>query len=498
MTPLSQATLSEIGGGVAVPAYDRAKVKPGVVHFGVGNFHRVHLAVYLDRCLAKPGNEGWGICGVELMDFPAARAKEGAYKAQDCLYTVTESAPDGTAETRVIGAMVEYLHAPADPEAVLTRLADPATKIVSLTITEGGYNIDERTDTFDTRTPDVASDLAGNPLKTAFGFIVEGLARRRAAGLPAFTVMSCDNLRHNGDTARKAMVSFAAARDPALGAWVDKEAAFPNSAWSTASRRRCPRRPVQDQPERPQRHPGCAVPALGEDFMQFVLEDRVQQLADRISGPSGVELRDDVGVFEVMKQRVLNASHMMLGYPGLLCGYRIVHEAMADNRFFRLLDTFQDHDVIPHLEAPRGVSLKAYKEKVLERFANPAVNDQLQRLALDGWAKFGVYHLKILEALIASGSDLRREAFFLACIEAYLKGRDDKGESFTVHEPSISEAEWGLIRGDDPVGFLRGSPFVNLGLADHPTSGRCSCATRRGSPGTAQQDLDALLAETAS
>lgn len=493
MTLLSNKTLQSFGPAVAVPAYDRGSVRPGIVHFGVGNFHRVHLAVYIDRCLAEGGAEAWGICGVELMDFPATRIKAEAYKAQDCLYSVTESAPDGTDAVRIVGAMVEYLHAPADPEAVLMRLAHPDTAIVSLTITEGGYNLDETTGAFLLTTPAVASDLAGHPPTTAFGFITEGLRRRRAAGLPAYSVMSCDNLRHNGDTARKAIVSYAQALDPGLADWIDREAAFPNSMVD----RIAPQVPEEIR-HRLNAKSGIedALPALGEDFMQFVLED-VFSAGRPDLGAVGVELRDDVGVFEIMKQRVLNASHMMLGYPGLLTGYRIVHEAMQDKRFGALLNSFQDHDVLPFLEAPKGVALPAYKAKVLERFANPAVNDQLQRLSLDGWAKFPVYHSKILENLLATGGDLRREAFFLACIERYLSGRDDKGETFTVFEPHIGEEDWALIRGGDPLGFLRGSPFVPLGLAEHAAfsglfSGYRDAMAKEGCAPV----LERLLAET--
>ncbi len=493
VTPLSQDTLGRLGSSIAVPAYDRSALRAGIVHFGVGNFHRVHLAVYVDRCLAKPGAEAWGICGVELLDNPANQAKAKAYKAQNYLYSVTESAPDGSAETRVIGAMIDYLHAPRDPEAVAKRLAHPDTHIVSLTITEGGYNLDEATGAFNLDNPDVASDLSGAPLRTAFGFIVEGLSRRRAAGLPAYTVMSCDNLRHNGDTARKAIVGFAKARDADLAAWIDAHAAFPNSMVD----RIAPQVPEAARLKLNERSGiDDKVPALGEDFMQFVIEDAFSEGRPDF-GAVGVELRSDVGVFEVMKQRVLNASHMMLGYPGLLVGYRIVHEAMKDRRFFTLLDTFVDRDVIPHLQAPEGVSLTAYKAKVLERFANPAIGDQLQRLALDGWAKFPVYHSKILENLLKAGSDLRREAFFLACIEKYLTGRDDKGETFTVFEPHISEEDWALIRSDDPLGFLKGSPFVNLDLANQPVFrdlflGYRSAIAAEGCSKT----LDRLLAET--
>lgn len=493
LTPLSQKTLDRLGPSIAVPAYDRAALTPGIVHFGVGNFHRVHLAVYVDRCLAQPGAAAWGICGVELIDTPANRAKAAAYKGQDFLYSVTESAPDGSSETRVVGAMVAYHHAPENPEAVLARLADPATRIVSLTITEGGYNLDEATGAFITTTPDVASDLSGAPLRTAFGFIAEGLRRRRDAGLPPYTVMSCDNLRHNGDTARKAIVGYAAARDADLAAWIDAHVAFPNSMVD----RIAPKVPEAVRLQLNARSGiDDAVPALGEDFMQFVIED-VFCAGRPDFGAAGVELRSDVPVFEVMKQRVLNASHMMLGYPGLLCGYRIVHEAMRDRRLFTHLDRFVDRDVIPHLEAPQGVSLGVYKAKVLERFANPAIGDQLQRLSLDGWAKFPVYHSKILEDLLRTGADIRREAFFLACIERYLGGRDDKGATFEVDEPHIGPEDWALIRSGDPLGFLKGSPFVKLGLADHRTFADAFLAYRAAlTEHGASATLDRLLAET--
>ncbi len=494
MKTLSQTTLGDLGPAVAVPGYDRAAVTPGIVHFGLGNFHRVHLAVYVDRCLHGAGAGAWGICGVELIDNDATRAKAGSYKAQDNLYTVTECAPDGSAETRVIGAMVGYLHAAADPEAVVRRLADPATRIVSLTITEGGYNIHETTGAFMLDAPDVASDLSGAPLRTAFGFITEGLARRRAAGQPGYTVMSCDNLRHNGDTARKAIVSFARARDPGLADWIDAAVSFPNSMVD----RIAPQVPPATRAWLNERSGvDDALPALGEDFMQFVIEDSFGQGRPDF-GAVGVELRSDVGVFEVMKQRILNASHMMLGYPGLLIGGRIVHEAMADPRLHAHLDRFVDRDVIPYLQAPEGVSLPAYKAKILERFANPAIGDQLQRLSLDGWAKFPIYHGRILETLLGQGADIRREAFFLACIERYLGGVDDLGESFPVYEPHVTDEDWALIRGPDPLGFLRGSPFAKLGLAEHTGFADAFLAYRAGlADHGAAATLDRLLAETA-
>jgi mannitol 2-dehydrogenase len=491
---LSQLSLGSLDASIAVPAYDRSAVRPGIVHFGLGNFHRVHQAVYVDRCLHEPGNEGWGICGVELIDNPATQAKAEAYRGQDCLYSVTEYAPDGSASTRIIGAMVDYLHAPADPEAVLARMANPDTRIVSLTITEGGYNLDETTGVFKLETPDVAHDLAGGPLRTAFGYIVEALRRRREKGLDPFTVMSCDNLRHNGDTARKAIVSFAKAQNAELGSWIDANVDFPNSMVD----RIAPQIPPAVKDRLNQRSGiDDAVPALGETFIQWVLEDDF-----RAGRPPfeqvGVEMRNDVPAFEFMKGRMLNSSHILLAMPGILLGYRIVHEALGDKRLYRLLETFLDRDAIPRIEGPKGISLEAYKNAVLERFSNPAINDQLLRIAFDTTAKIPVFHSRTIEMLLQDGGDLRREAFFIACFGAYLQGKDDRGEAFEVVEPRLTEADWELVRSGNPIDLLRTSPLEKLGLAEHAEFAKTYAGYVASIQATSVgQTLDALLAETA-
>ena len=229
MIDLRNDTLRSIGSAVRIPRYDRSQLRPGIVHIGVGNFHRVHQATVIDSCLHVPGNEDWAISGVGLTNGPAASEKAAAYRVQDNLYTVTELNADMSMATRVIGAMVEYWHAPQNPCAVLERLADPNVRIVSLTITEGGYNIDETSGDFRLDTVDVLHDLSGEPPRTPFGFIVAALKARRGAGLQPFTVVSCDNLRSNGNTARHAIVSYARAVSPDLAAWIDENGAFPNS-----------------------------------------------------------------------------------------------------------------------------------------------------------------------------------------------------------------------------------------------------------------------------
>lgn len=458
---LSAATLGDCPSAVIRPDYPRDEITVGIVHLGLGNFHRVHQAVYVDRCLAA-GARDWGICGVELIDNEATRAKAYAYRAQDCLYTVTEFEPDGTPTSRIIGSMVEYRHAAADPDGLIDRMAEPATRIVSLTITEGGYNLDETTGAFKLDTADVAADLKGGVPRTAFAFIVEALRRRRETGTTPFTVMSCDNLRHNGDTARKAVVSFARALDPELADWIDATVTFPNAMVD----RIAPQVPPEVR-ERVNAISGIddQVPAISESFMQWVIEDRFCNGRPDLDAV-GVEIRDDVVAFEHMKGRMLNASHILLGYPALLCGYRIVHEALADPRLERLLETFLNRDVIPRLDGPKGVSLEDYRDAVLERFANPAVNDQLLRIGLDGASKLPVFHSRTLEMLLADGGPLDREAYLFACFDAYLKGKDDGGREFPVVEPRISDVDWALIRSGDPLAVLRTSAFERLRLAD--------------------------------
>ena len=462
MTNLSDRTLGRLPDPVARPRYDRAALRAGIVHFGVGNFHRTHLALYVDDCLALPGQEAWGIVGVGLTDGPAARAKAEAYRQQDGLYTVSEFTPDGRGRTRVIGAMIDYLHAPADPEAVLARLAHPDTRIVSLTITEGGYNIDEATGAFALDTPDVAHDLAGGPPRSAFGFVVEALARRRATGLGGFTVCSCDNLRGNGDTARKAFTAFARARDPGLADWIDAEVDFPNAMVD----RIAPQVPAEVR-DGLNRRSGIddRLPAMAESFNQWVTEDRFRQGRPRLE-EAGVEFRDDVADFVAVKGRMLNAAHMMMCWPSLLMGHRLVHAAMGDRRIVALIEAFLDRDVIPHVSPPPGLSPDKYRAMVVERFSNPAIADQLLRVASDGASKLPIFHARTLSTLIGAGADLGREAFMLACYARCLLGRDDAGATFEVVEPVLKPDDWALIR-TGPAGILRASPFAALDLGAH-------------------------------
>ena len=269
MVRLSNATLGQVRAGVETPRYDRSQVTTGIVHFGVGGFHRAHMAMALDDLMNEGKALDWGICGVGLMEFD--RKMKDALQGQDCLYTLTLKHPDGRRDARVIGSIVEYLFAPDDAEAVIEKMADPNTKIVSLTITEGGYNFDRVTGEFDASNATVAGDLAdGATPKTAFGFVTEALRRRRDRGIKPFTVLSCDNIQGNGDIAKKMFLAFAQLKDANLSAWIDANVAFPNSMVDRIT----PVTSAEDIAEAEEKLGlADAWPVVAEPFFQWVIED---------------------------------------------------------------------------------------------------------------------------------------------------------------------------------------------------------------------------------
>ena len=299
MQPLNATSLSSLPASVSIPTYHRDTVRVGIVHFGVGGFHRSHQAMYLDRLMRDGKALDWGICGVGVL--PSDRRMKNAMAAQDCLYTLVVKHSDGSLEPQVIGSIMEYLFTPDDPEAVIEKLADEQTRIVSLTVTEGGYNFHAVTGEFDASNPDVVHDVAPATVpKTVFGLVTEALVRRRARDLPPFTVMSCDNIQGNGDAARKSFVAFAALRDPDLGAWVQQHVRFPNSMVDRIT-------PVTTDEDKAELSRRFGIddqwPVVCEPFTQWVLED------DFGNGrppweDAGVQLVSDVEPYELMKLRL--------------------------------------------------------------------------------------------------------------------------------------------------------------------------------------------------
>jgi mannitol-1-phosphate/altronate dehydrogenase len=464
MTELNEGTLASLPSHVTTPAYNRAQLKAGIAHFGVGNFHRAHQAYYIDRCLALPNQQDWGIVGIGLSGGERGRKKADQFRSQDCLYSLTVAPAKGDTSVRVIGAQLDYLLAPEQPAEVLQLLTDPALRIVTLTITEGGYHVDPGSGTFVTDHADVAHDLAGNDTpRTVFGFVTEALARRRSAGTKPFTVVSCDNLRHNGEVARAAFVGFASALDQDLGAWIDSNVTFPNSLVD-----RITPSVSADDAARLNAGSGLAdqIPVVAEDFSQWVIEDRFTDGRPALQEVS-VQFSDEVKLWEQVKVRVLNAGHLTLTYPALLLGYREVAEAMRDPQVPVLLERFLDKVVLPLLESPRDLNLVDYKNTVLERFSNEAMHDQLTRIASDSASKVTVFLTTTLQQVLASGTDHRIPAFILAAWSRVLQGADDNGKTFDVTEPRLDKTACRLLISGDPREALSIEPVLASGAAEH-------------------------------
>ena len=455
--------ISSLGPAIARPGYDRSRVRAGIAHLGVGNFHRVHQAFYLDRCLTDPAQQGWGILGIGVLDNLPERDKAEALRAQQGLYTLTICPPDGSASVRLIGSLVEYLHAPDDPEAALARLADPAIRIVSMTITEGGYNLDAA-GRFRLETPDVAHDLRHTPPRTVFGLVTEALRRRRDAGNGPFTVLSCDNLMHNGGAAKAAFLGFARAADSALAQWIEAHVSFPNSMVDGIA-------PVVTTLDivRLNSRSGAVdrAPVFREDFTQWVLEDNFCAGRPDLAA-AGVQFTDNVAPYELVKLRMLNAAHSMMAIPSMLIGHKLVHEAMRDAAISGLLEEFLSRDVAPHLTAPPGMEPGAYAATVLRRFKNPATRDQVARIAGQSSAKLPIFLQDTARTVLAGTHTSVRIAFLLAAFAEYLRGHDDEGTPFTVAESSVSDADLALARSSDGRAFLGMSMFAGWGLQDYP------------------------------
>jgi len=425
--PLNARTLKYWRGRLPVPDYDRDLVTAGVVHVGVGGFHRAHQAMYHDRLMNQGTALDWGICGVGIM--AADRRMKEVLDAQDGLYTLVLKHSDGTYEPRVIGSIVEYLFAPDDPEAVIEKMAAETTRIVSLTITEGGYNLSDVTGEFDVANPDVLADLEpGAVPRTTFGLITEALRRRWKRGLAPFTVMSCDNLQDNGYLSKRVFTAFAGLRDPDLGDWVEREARFPNSMVDRIT-------PVTTDTDRGEIRERFGIedlwPVVCEPYTQWVLQDAFtagRPAYERV----GVQVVEQVEPYELMKLRLLNGSHQAMAYFGYLCGYRLVHEAAQDPLFQAFMLGYMDCEATPTLAPVPGVDLEGYKHTLIERFSNPQVRDTIARLCAESSDRIPKWLLPVVRAQMVTGGEIRRSAAVVASWARYAEGFDEAGQPIEV------------------------------------------------------------------
>ena len=446
---LNLANLDRISKDIKRPTYDRSRLKHGIVHIGVGGFHRAHQAVYLDDLLHTSGNEAWGLCGIGLLPHDKRMAEIMA--AQDCLYTVVERDNKGDVP-RIIGSMTAFLWAPENPEAVIEKMASPDCRIVALTITEGGYYINQGTGELDAKHPDIVKELSntGSPV-CVFGYLAAALSRRRERGMKPFTAQSCDNIQMNGDMFRKTFLAFLKLKDKSLHDWVAAECAFPNSMVDRIT-------PATTDENRAMVETSFGItdawPVVTEPFRQWVIEDRFP-LGRPAWEEVGAQLVEEVLPYEKMKIRLLNAGHQAIAYVGMLMGYALVNEAMEDPLIRKFARKMMDDEVTPILPPVPGVDLEAYKGSLIERFSNRSIKDTLARLGTDGSARIPKFVLPSIAEAVSKGGRISCLSFTVASWLWYLQGKDDAGKAMPMSDAMLATLRAAPgFGGDDPRGLL--------------------------------------------
>lgn len=426
---LSNATLAQLPAEIARPRYDRSRLSPGIVHIGLGNFHRAHQAVYLDDLFNLGESHDWALIGAGVR-APDAKM-QAALAAQDYLTTVIELDPKGM-RARVTGAMTGFAEVAAGNAPLIAAMRDPAIRIVGLTVTEGGYYIDPATGAFDPTHPDIVAD-AGAPDRpsTAFGAILAALKARRTAGLAPFTVMSCDNLPGNGHVTRDAVVGLARLSDPGLADWVAAKVAFPNAMVDRITPATGPREialaagfGIED-----------AAPVTCEPFRQWVIEDRFP--AGRPAWEKvGVTFTEHVHLYEAMKIRILNGGHAIIAYAGGLLDIEFAHQAMAHplvRGFFQKVET---EEVLPHVAPVPDTDLKAYYRLIDDRFSNPEIADTIRRLCFDGSNRQPKFIIPALRDNLANGHLPAGLILESALWCRYCAGTTESGAAIAANDPS--------------------------------------------------------------
>ncbi len=424
---ISNSLLKNPPKNVKCPSYDRAATSEGILHIGVGAFHRSHQALYLDEVL-QSGVKDWAICGVGIMPQDAAMNK--ALNAQDCLYMLVEKSGDKSS-ARIIGSLKTYIFGYENPEEVFKKMADLAIKIVTLTATEGGYYFHQGSGELDLNHPAIKNDLKNpNKPQTIFGYLAQGLERRRKAGVPPFTVLSCDNLQGNGQVAKRTLLTFCNEKNKELAKWIEQNVAFPNCMVDriTPATTDAERQFVRDTFGLED-----AFPVVAEPFRQWVIEDHFPAGRPALE-KFGVQFTKDVAPYEKMKIRLLNATHSAMGYLGYLCGYRYIYEIAQAPEFIPYLQDLMNIEITPLVGNIFGVNLAEYKKSLMERFANETIKDQALRICMDGSAKMPKFILPSIAEQLAKGGPTQRLTLCVASWIRFLYGTDEQGNEIPIND----------------------------------------------------------------
>ena len=428
-TRLSAENLGDVAKTAAVPLYDRFSLKAGILHFGVGNFHRAHQAIYLDDLFNTGEGHDFALVGAGVRE--ADEHMRQKLLVQDWYTTVVEQeANSGSA--RVTGSMIDYVKA-ADSAAILERIVDPAIRIVSLTITEGGYYINSATGKFDPEHADIMHDATNldTPI-TVFGLILAGLKRRKAAGIPAFTIMSCDNIPHNGHVTKNAVVGLAKMIDADFANWVNDSVAFPSGMVDRIT-------PATSDRERAMLAADFGIednwPVFCESFKQWVLEDNFPSGRPALE-KVGVQFVADVSPFELMKIRILNGGHAVIAYPAALMDIHFVHDAMVDPLVRGFLDKIENDEIIPCVPPVPDTNINDYYSLIVRRFSNPKIADTIPRLCLDGSNRQPKFIIPSIMDRLAAGKGVTGLALESALWCRYCAGETDSGKHIAPNDPS--------------------------------------------------------------
>ena len=425
---LSNATLDRLPAHMARPRYDRSGLTPGIVHIGLGNFHRAHQAWYLHRLMQDGLAMDWGIIGAGVRAGDAVMREK--LKAQDCLTSLIELDPAGQ-RIEITGAMIDFLPVEEDNAALIRQMSDPAIRIVSLTVTEGGYYLDPTTGEFDATHDDILHDAASpRSPRTAFGAMVAALANRRAAGHAPFTPLSCDNLQGNGDILKRVVLGLADLSDPDLAHWIKTQARFPNSMVDCIVPATTPEVLAHA------RALGLedAAPVTHENFRQWVIEDAFCDGRPPFE-QAGVTITDDVHSYETMKLRILNGGHQLLANAGEILGVPTIADCMADPQISAFCNKVQREEIAPHVQAVPGMTAEAYIEQVSARFANPEIRDTTRRVAFDGSSRHAGFLLPTLRDRLHQGLDVEGLALAEALWARMCSGQREDGGDIAPNDP---------------------------------------------------------------
>ena len=458
---LNHSSLELLPLNVAVPGYERKALKPGIVHIGVGNFHRAHQAVYLDQLFNLGVDHDWGLLGAGVMPGDASMRQK--LQSQDWLSTIVELDENGLT-ARVCGAMIGFVD--TAPSSLIVALIRPEIRIVSLTITEGGYFVDEKTGGVDFNHPDIKYDIE-NPdtPKTVFGILAASLQKRYIAGLPPFTIVSCDNLQHNGRVTQQVLLALANSIHPKFGEWVEEKVGFPNSMVDCIT----PATTQQGQNKlRDLFRIDDAAPVFCEPFRQWVIEDNFPQGRPALE-KVGVQFVDDVAPYELIKLRILNGGHAAIAFPAALLGFHYVHEAIDKPLIREYLEKIVFEEIIPTLQPVPNIVFEDYFELAMQRFSNHEIGDTIARLCCDSSNRLPKFIFPIISVNIKSnrpcpGLIMVVALWCLYCVTATDKTRDD---IVLVDEHSEMLKHQALLARSDPAVFLEMDNIFGT-LAKHP------------------------------